>query len=92
MCVASMVSDFYRDRWNQPQSLPYYTITTGSEVSRKDFEDLKKEVEDMKKLLQKAIEYDKINNQPHCEMEDKVELLKKVAELVGVSLEDIFEK
>jgi hypothetical protein len=71
------------------------TITTDTlerwlAPSKKEFDALKKEVEEMKKLLQKALEYDKRNNEPHCEMEDKVALLKKVAELVGVSLEDIF--
>lgn len=99
MCVVSMVGDHFNDRWwpqIQPQS-PFdrSTITTDQlsvflAPTRKEFDALKKEVEEMKKLLERAVEYDKKNNEPHCEMEDKVALLKKVAELVGVSLEDIF--
>lgn len=100
MCVVSMIGDHYDEKWwpqIQPQQSPFdkTTITTNDlekwlAPSKKEFDALKKEVEEMKKLLQKALEYDKKNNEPHCEMEDKVALLKKVAELVGVSLEDIF--
>jgi len=100
MCVVSMVGDFYDEKWFppiKPQQNPFNKTTISTEdlgkwlaPTRKEFDALKKEVEEMKKLLQKALEYDKKNNEPHCEMEDKVVLLKKVAELVGVSLEDIF--
>ena len=44
----------------------------------------------MKALLIRAKKYDEDNNEPHCEMEDKVELLKKVAKYVGVDLKEVF--
>ncbi len=56
-----------------------------------EFDALKKEVEDMKVLLKKAKIYDEENNEPNCEMESKVAFLKKVAEFVGVDLEDVFK-
>lgn len=103
MCVVSMVGDHFQDKWTDPQ-YPYYpqikTITTDSidfdeilkgKVTRAEFDALKKEVEEMKKLLERAAEYDKRNNEPNCEMEDKVALLKKVAEAVGVNLDEIFK-
>lgn len=104
MCVVSMVGDHFNDKWKDP-SYPLYpqiqkTITTDSinlneylrgSVTRTEFDALKKEVEEMKKLLERALEYDKKNNEPHCEMEDKVALLKKVAEAVGVNLDEIFK-
>jgi len=62
------------------------------EVTRQEFDDLKKEVEEMKKILTLAAEYDKRNNEPHCEMEQKVDLLKKMAGLFGISLDDVFGK
>lgn len=62
------------------------------EKLQRQFEDLKKEVEEMKALLQRAIEYDKRNNEPDCEMEEKVAVLKKMAELFGVDLSAIFNK
>lgn len=59
-------------------------------ITREEFEALRKDVEEMKKLLIKAKEYDERNNESNCEMEDKVELLKKVAKYVGVDLSEIF--
>ena len=44
----------------------------------------------MKALLIRAKEYDERNNEPHCEMEEKVELLKKIAAAVGVDLSEVF--
>jgi len=59
--------------------------------TRKEFEDLKKEVEDLKKLLKRAKEYDEKNNEPDCEIEDKIKLLKQIAALVGVDLDEVFK-
>ncbi len=85
-----MVGDHFHDKWGQP---PYNRIYTNfPEISRQEFEDLKKEVEEMKKLLIRAKEYDERTGQHDCEMEDKVETLKKIAKLVGVSLDDVFKK
>ena len=53
---------------------------------------LRKEVQEMKELLIKAKLYDEATNQPHCEQEEKVALLKKIAELVGVDLSEVFGK
>lgn len=85
MCVVSMIGDHYQDKWNPV----WNEIRLPSEVSKADFEKLKTEVEEMKKLLERAVEYDKKNNEPHCEKSEKVELLKKVAEFVGVDLKDL---
>ena len=58
-------------------------------LSREEFEALKKEVEMLKELLIAAKEYDKKTNQPSCHKEEKVEIIRKVAELVGVDLKDV---
>lgn len=78
-----------------PQQQPQKTMEEWANiinppVRKNDFDSLKKEVEEMKSLLLKALEYDKKNNEPHCEMAEKVALLKAVAKMVGVSLEDVF--
>lgn len=87
MCVVSFVGDHYQDRWTQP---PYeFKFNNWNEVSKEDFEALKKEVEELRQLLKKAIKYDEENGEPECQMEDKVELLRKVAKLVGVELEEL---
>jgi hypothetical protein len=68
------------------------TITWPSPgVSQLEFNALKKEVLEMKEILKVAVDYDKKNNQPHCEIEDKIATLKKVAELLGVDLSDILK-
>lgn len=106
MCTVSMVGDHFQDQWkdwrdklppagtsplipiNTPAPMPFVTIG----VSQQEFDDLKKEVEQMKKLLIKAKLYDEANNEPNCEMESKVAFLKQVAEYVGVNLDEIFGK
>ena len=104
MCVVSMVGDHYNQKWNEPvyRSLIDRIQITGTNptvasynfnlVTKQEFDSLKKEVEEMKELLKRAVEYDERNNEPHCEIEEKVEVLKKVAELLEVNLDDIFRK
>lgn len=89
MCVVSMVGDYYSEKWKV--SPPGYVgpLLIPNVATKQDLEELKKEVIDMKELLKKAIEYDKKNNQPHCETEEKIELMRKVAEMVGVDLNDV---
>ena len=97
MCVVSMIGDHYTGKWQEPyerwhqQGLTQVTNGVLSFISKEEFEDLKKEVKEMKELLIKAKLYDEKNNEPSCEVENKVEVLKKIAELVGVSLEDVFK-
>lgn len=94
-----MVGDFYKDKWSDwpynkpsPPNPSDYRQIFNPPPTIEEFNKLKKEVEEMKELLKRAKLYDELNNEPHCEMEDKVELLKRVAKLVGISLEDIFGK
>jgi hypothetical protein len=107
MCVVSMIGDHYNDKWSNTNPFKTNnTWIDMSNVSRAEFEilkyqfqamseefnKLKNEVLEMKALLLRAKEYDERNNEPHCEMEEKVAVLKKVAELVGVDLSEIFGK
>lgn len=118
MCVVSMVGDYYKDRWIdpnwQPTSIPPWQQPTqqpfppynpeafkdktiqdllnNRPVSRFEFDALKKEVEVMKGLLAKAKIYDEKNNEPDCEIENKMKLLKEIAKLVGIDLDDVLKK
>lgn len=94
MCTYSMIAQHYTEKW-YPNQIPVLeaplvwppTITeTGP--TREEFDNLKKEVLDMKALLIKAKKYDKDNNQPDCETEEKIALIKQIAKLVGVDLQD----
>lgn len=96
MCIVSNISEHYRDDWTKPRTwdIGTYTVSTVpfSEVTKEEFEALKAEVEEMKELLRMAKILDEKTGQPDCEMDDKVALIKKIAEAVGVDLADIFEK
>jgi hypothetical protein len=85
-----MIGDHFNDKWTQP---PYQQIFTNiPDVSRAEFEALKKEVEEMKALLKRAKEYDEKNNEPNCEIEEKMAMLRKFADAVGIDLDDVIKK
>lgn len=90
MCTVSMIGDHFSEKWKQP---PYQQIFTNiPDVSREEFEALKKEVEEMKALLKRAKEYDEKNNEPNCEIEEKMAMLRKFADAVGIDLDDVIKK
>lgn len=93
MCSVSFVGDTFTDRFRlnpaiQPNTQLNYIIPP--QVTRAEFDALKAEVELMHDLLKAAKLYDEENGEPDCEIAEKVELLKRVAELVGVDLADVF--
>jgi hypothetical protein len=91
MCVVSNIGDYAKD--NIPLQHPWViTTTTGAEVSRSEFEALKAEMLELKELLKAAKKFDEATGQPDCELDEKVAMLKKFAELVGVDLSEIFGK
>jgi len=102
MCVVSMIADHYRDKFTPypypgwpsfPNDTPVIdNITIGTStfepmVTKKEFDELKRKVDEMVELLKRAKEYDKKNNEPDCEVEDKMDLLRRVAKAVGVDLD-----
>ncbi len=93
MCTVSNIGTDFKDYWHD-QYAPRVgtTVFDFNQISREEFDRLKKEVAELKKALIKAKLYDAETGQPDCEMEDKVELLKKIAEAVGVDLSEIFDK
>lgn len=110
MCVVSMVSDSFNERWKRenpnwfPDIKPYEPSSPGPAiwppvkieppVNRQEFEALKREVELLKDLLKRAKAYDEANNEPDCELEEKIALLKAIAKAVGVDLDldEVFGK
>lgn len=100
MCTVSMIGDHYRDKWvpqwpQQPGIAPSspgiqtYQALVNPPVTRAEFDALKREVENMKALLARAKAYDEANGEPDCEMDEKMAVLRKVAEMVGISLDDV---
>jgi hypothetical protein len=92
-----MVGDYWKDQFPKtyPTVYPYVTgiqdpNTVKIAVLEKEIVALKKDMEELKKLLVAAKVYDDATDQHECEMDEKVELIKKVAELVGVDLKEVF--
>lgn len=97
MCMVSAVGDNFKDSFPQkwPQFVPETTptpqiIRLPSEVSKSDFDALRQEVIELKKLLTAAAAFDKSTGQRHCEMDEKVALIRALAKMVGVDLGDVF--
>jgi DNA-binding XRE family transcriptional regulator len=97
MCVVSFVGDGFSE-WYKQKPYTVKIITTGNPPEEKplataeQIEELRKELLLVKELLKKAIKYDEDNGEPNCEMEEKVELLKKIADAVGVDIDDVFSQ
>lgn len=89
MCVVSAMGDHYGNKFQQPDYTEFFKNIHN--VTRAEFEAVKKEVEEMKAILKRAKLYDEQTGQPHCEMEDKVAKLKEIAKLMGVDLSEVFK-
>ena len=57
-----------------------------------DLDALRRDFEQLVTRLKLAKALDVATGQPDCEMEEKVALIKRISELVGVSLEDVFDE
>lgn len=105
MCTVSAIGDNWKDTFPfrypswpyiQPSTLPTPTFSSPvviqQGVSQEEFDKLKKDVEELKELLKAAKKYDEATGQKDCEMDEKVEFIKKIAKFVGVDLNDVFRK
>lgn len=99
MCTVSNIGDDWQKRWPQnpvnpfgpqPSQIPQQ-VFVGSNITREEFDTLKREVKALKKLLEAGKKYDETTGQPDCHMDDKVALIKKIAGLVGVDVSKIFD-
>ena len=85
-----MIGDGYNDQF--PTRWPSVTVYPEPSVPRHEFDALKKEVQELRELLLAAKKFDEETGQPNCEIDEKVEMIKKIAELVGVDMQDVFGK
>lgn len=95
MCVVSMVGQHYTEKFHRewPQFFPGALTPTPHldfgrlAVSRQEFDELKRQVEEMVSLLRRAKMYDESHSEPDCEIEEKMAALRTIARLVGVDLD-----
>jgi len=100
MCIVSSVGDEYQRTWpyrhpevpwtTDPNKTYHLTYPDVDKVSKKEFDELKKEVEALKELLKAAKIYDEATGQPDCEVDEKVDFIKKLGELLGVDMSEVF--
>lgn len=90
MCATSMIGDYYKDTFQKQPWFPNMPSVTvpAVPITRAEFDDLKRQVGEMVELLKRAKDYDARNNEPECEMDEKMDLLRRVAKLVGVNLDE----
>jgi hypothetical protein len=103
MCIVSNVGDDWQKRkypdWTpdpntEPKQWPFpkdFTPWKRAEPTREEFDELKKEMEELRKLLIEAKKKDEAAGTPDCEMEHKVFLIKELAKLVGVDMSEVFK-
>jgi len=100
MCVVSNIGDSYRDRdgWPWRPVDPFPVIPPSpivpedfrkiweAQVKDKQFEELEKRVAALEELIRKGKEYDAATGQPDCELDEKRQALKKIADEMGVEI------
>jgi hypothetical protein len=62
------------------------------QVSKEEFDRLKAELEELKKLIKAAKAFDEATHQCDCELDEKTDLIKRLADLVGVDVSDLQKK
>lgn len=90
MCMVSAIGN----EWARSTTVTYPFVTwptpNTDPVSREDLAALRAELEELRTLLLAARQFDAATSQPDCENEEKIALLKRMAEMVGVDLSDVF--
>lgn len=92
MCTISGTGDHFFKKWEDDPFVKGIIGTTRSyipEVSKLEFEELKAEFKEMKELLKKAKILDDTLGTPDCENEEKFEMIRKLAKVLEVDLEDV---
>lgn len=95
MCAVSMITDGWGKQFPQVwTTFPPIEPASKYEVEqlRKEFADLKKEIEELKELLKAAKHFDEVTGQLDCQKDEKTDVLRKVAKLLGVDLSDVLPK
>lgn len=102
MCVYSMIADHYIEKWEPRRRDPFYPHPQEpiypqrqNEYDIERINELLKpkppaitpeEIEEFRRLLERAREYDKRNNEPACELESKKDTLRRIAKELGVEI------
>lgn len=90
MCVVSMVMDHYDETWRRRinRTLPWRDQTNPITVIYPQPPLVsQEEVDEFRRLLERAREYDRRHAEPDCELDEKRRALKTLAREVGVEID-----
>lgn len=96
MCTVSFVGDTWRERipndypWTVPSPNSNPIVWPPAAPSQEEFDQLKRDVEEMRKELVVARQQDIEDGNPDCEMEEKIAFIRGIAEFVGIDLDEVF--
>lgn len=76
---------------NPAPDLPGFISVDLGLATKQELEILRREIQQLKELLKRAIKYDEQNNEPHCEVDAKIALIKAVAEALGIDLTEVLK-
>lgn len=91
MCTVSMIMDHYYDKWypllppTSPLPTPLTPLPVPVPVPVVPLI-TPEEIEEFRKLLDRAREYDRKNNEPDCELYEKKQRLRELAKELGVEI------
>jgi hypothetical protein len=78
-----------------PDMVPGIPIDTSPytlppEVSKAEFDQVKRELEALKEALKAAKKLDDVTGAPDCEMDTKIAAIRALCQAFGITLEDVF--
>jgi hypothetical protein len=80
MCVVSMVMDYYADKWQGQLQQPSLVPVLVPQITQA-------EVDEFRRLLERARKYDADHNEPDCELDSKRQRVRELAEKLGLKVE-----
>jgi len=99
MCVVSNVmGGFGEDNQDYIKKFPLdhspnpYPDITWSSISRAEFEELKRRVEQLERDLIAAKKQDEEEGNPDCEHQDKIDFIKNLCKHFGLDIEEVLKR
>jgi protein tyrosine phosphatase (PTP) superfamily phosphohydrolase (DUF442 family) len=85
-----MITDHYLQKW-EPYVPQIWTdsltrVASAGNIPVEQTPITQAEVDEFRRLLERAREYDRRNQEPDCEQQEKREALKKIADQLGVDI------
>ena len=84
MCTVSMIMDARLDDWQRRYP---YSVTGPAIPYTQPQLPTQQELDEFRRLLDRAREYDKAHGEPDCELEEKRARIKDLADKLGVKVE-----